>query len=225
MKKVIIVSIIVKKELRDILRDKSLLSSGLSILFFLALLNLTIFKHLPLSIDAFVFYIAPIIGVMLGFNLSNGFVREKRERIIETLLCTPINLPELWLGKVLGLSIPSWILTAISTISILILKKTVITSIIIVYILTVIPLAIISFIGLLGYLQYVLGMRQIQFLNYIVFFLIFTILFIIPKKLSTNNIISWNIIEYMLTILLITIGLTFYLVKHLNIEKLITTVG
>ncbi len=46
-----------------------------------------------IAIDNTLFSVAMLSGVFVGFSFSGSiFLREKREKIIETLLCTPLSL-------------------------------------------------------------------------------------------------------------------------------------
>ncbi len=218
------IRVIVWKELRETIRDRNLLSSGLSVLLLLVLLNTTTLRHIAINMDSLVFYMTPCIGVMVAFSMSNRFVREKQEGIIETLLSTPLTLKELWLGKVIGLTIPSYTITLATVLALIYLKAHAMNEAMIVYLLLVIPVLIASTTGLLGLLQYTLGMKQIQALNYIVFLTLFTTLFITSRILATNNNITWEAIETVLALSAITLSITTYLISKLDKEKTITTI-
>ncbi|RLE91193.1 MAG: hypothetical protein DRN04_13375 [Thermoprotei archaeon] len=221
------IGVIVWKELKETIRDKSILSSGFSVLSFLTLLNVTILKHnIVFNVESLVFYIAPCLGVLAGFGLSSRLVREKREGVVETLLCTPITLRELWLGKVIGLTLPSYLIALMSMMLFICLREYRLNEVMIAYLAIAIPVIIASAIGILGLLQYALGMRQIQILNYIVFFTLFTILYLVVRRLTVpgNSIMSWWSLGVVLTISLTILSVAFYLVAHLGRERIVTTI-
>ncbi len=220
------IGVIVWKELRETIRDKSLLSSLLSVLMFIVLLSVTSVNKLGIDVEVLVFYMAPCIGVMVGFSLSSRFMKEKLEGVVETLLCTPLSLRSLWLGKVIGLTIPSYTITIASMIVIIVLNRYVLSGIIIIYLFMVVPVVIAAAIGLLGFLYYVLGMRQVQALNYVVFFTLFTVLFIAIRRLAaTSSVMSWGTIMTMLAMSSIVLGIITYLVTYLNKERIVTTIS
>ena len=107
-----LISIIIKKEFMEAIRDKNLGASLSSILLFLGTFLFTSKGRLSYI---FIPYTPLIIGLMIGFSLSNNIVREKREGVIETILCSPMKLKELWLGKTLSISIISTTITILST--------------------------------------------------------------------------------------------------------------
>ncbi|RLG73602.1 MAG: hypothetical protein DRO08_01590 [Thermoprotei archaeon] len=218
--------VIIWKEIKETIRDRNMLSSALSVTLLMVMLNMTAFRQLIANLETFILYMAPCIGVLVGFSLSYRFTREKQEGTIETLLCTPLTLKELWLSKVIGLTIPSYVVT-LATVTILILiRGHGIEETVAVYILLVIPMFIASAIGLLGYLQYVLGMKQVQMLNYVVFFTLFAILYAVVRKLSLETTtISWSNICLALMLPLIILTTTYYLVARLSKEKIILTIN
>ena len=82
--------VVIWREFRETLRDRSLPSTVFSVLAFLGMLYFTTVK-LPISIEFLVFYLAPCLGILVGFGLSVRFVKEKQEGTVETLLCTPLT--------------------------------------------------------------------------------------------------------------------------------------
>ena len=216
------VVIITVKEVKETLKDRSLLSSSFSILLLIVLLSITRFKHLTFNMESYITYIALVIGFIVGFGLSSRFIKEKQEGVIETLLCTPLTLSELWLGKVIGLTILSYTITLISVIAISVIKKCNLTEVMTVFTFMVLPVLIASAIGLLGFLYYILGMRQIQLLNYMVFLLLFAIVFMVSGRLTLA---TWWSNWIMLALSLIVLSLIAYLTTRLSKERIITTLS
>ncbi|RLG88772.1 MAG: hypothetical protein DRO18_00710 [Thermoprotei archaeon] len=179
--------IIVKKELVETLRDRATVSSYLFVGAFLMLFNSTTFKGV-INVEAFTVYLAPVVGVAVGFNLANRFVREKGEGVLETLLCSPLTLTELWLGKVVGLLIPSYIASLISVMVIGIARGLTLDAPLLIYITLVTPAFIASVIGLLGCLYWILGMREVRILNYVVFFTLSAVMFIVLRFVNAMSV-------------------------------------
>jgi len=213
-------SIIIKKEFMEAIRGKNLGASLSSILLFLGTFLFTSKERL---LYIFMPYTPLIIGLMIGFSLSNNIVREKREGVIETILCSPMKLKELWLGKTLSISIISTIITILSTYAILSLDNYRLNFITIFYILITIPLFILASIGLLSLIYFYLGMRQIQIVNYILFMGIFLILFTV-FKINVISEITWRTISIITSFSTVTFIATFLMINYVDVEKLILTI-
>jgi len=223
-----LIGIIVWKELKEIVRDKSTLSSMFSVLIFLTLLNMTTLKHnIIFNVESLVFYMTPCLGIIVGFGLSTRLIREKQEGVIETLLCTPITLRELWLGKIIGLTIPSYSTALISILTLIYLKGLSLNEVIIAYLIIVAPAIIASTIGILGLLYYILGMKQVQMVNYAVFFSIFATLHLVVKKLTipSTSIMSWWNLSIILAISLGILGIIFHLTSYLSKERMVSVIN
>ena len=213
-------SIIIKKEFMEAIRGKNLGASLSSILLFLGTFLFTSKERL---LYIFMPYTPLIIGLMIGFSLSNNIVREKREGVIETILCSPMKLKELWLGKTLSISIISTIITILSTYAILSLNNYRLNFTTIFYILITIPLFILASIGLLSLIYFYLGMRQIQIVNYILFMGIFLILFTV-FKINVISEITWRTISIITSFSTVTFIATFLMINYVDVEKLILTI-
>jgi len=217
------IGVIVWKELKESTRDRNLLSSIVGVAILLMLLNLS--SRFPtVSVEFLVLYMAPCIGVFIGFSMSSRFVREKREGTIETMLCTPLTLKELWLGKVIGLALPSYAVTLTSMLILAYFKGYIMKEAITIYLTLAVPILIASVIGLLGFLYYVLGMRQIQALNYLVFLTLFTLFFALTRSLTGGVItITWEIIGAVLAFSAMILYIVAYLITRLDKERIVTT--
>jgi len=213
-------SIIIKKEFMEAIRGKNLGASLSSVLLFLGTFLFTSKERL---LYIFMPYTPLIIGLMIGFSLSNNIVREKREGVIETILCSPMKLKELWLGKTLSISIISTIITILSTYAILSLDNYRLNFTTIFYILITIPLFILASIGLLSLIYFYLGMRQIQIVNYILFMGIFLILFTV-FKINVISEITWRTISIITLFSTVTFIATFLMINYVDVEKLILTI-
>ena len=84
--------VVARKEIKNIIRNKGLLFGGLWIGGTFGVLNVLLSGQ-AFSFDNSVFSVALLVGVFVGFMFSGQvFLREKREKVIETMLCTPLSL-------------------------------------------------------------------------------------------------------------------------------------
>jgi len=108
-----------------------------------------------------------LVALSLGYyGSSQVFLREKTDFVVETLLCSPATLRDLWLGKTLGVTLVAAIFAVV------IVALTVITagvrggaSIVpdvafALYLAAVVPLAVACLVGARGYAQLLFGMRE-----------------------------------------------------------------
>lgn len=223
--------IIAKKEIMEILQNKSslLFTVGYSV-FFSVMAALGV-KKFPETIDTAVFYIPLVMGIFFAY-VSTGriFFREKRDKIIETLLCTPVSLRKLWLGKVLGAAIPSYAIAIFSAflialISSILLKSIIFPSpILVLHLLVTIPLFVLAAVGLIGFLYLLAGMKEVRIAGTVIFMIIFGALFGGLGLIGEGYRISLLIEIAFMAISLFLVVLTSYLTRYLSKEKIITTV-
>lgn len=223
--------IIAKKEIMEILQNKSslLFTVGYSV-FFSVMAALGV-KKFPETIDTAVFYIPLVMGIFFAY-VSTGriFFREKRDKIIETLLCTPVSLRKLWFGKVLGAAIPSYAIAIFSAflialISSILLKSIIFPSpILVLHLLVTIPLFVLAAVGLIGFLYLLAGMKEVRIAGTVIFMIIFGALFGGLGLIGEGYRISLLIEIAFMAISLFLVVLTSYLTRYLSKEKIITTV-
>jgi ABC-2 type transport system permease protein len=226
--------VVARKEIKNITRNKGLLFAGLYIGGMFGVLNLLLSGQI-LDINNTVFSVSLLVGVFVGYSFSGSvFLREKREKIIETLLCTPLSLKSIWFGKVLGVTIPAYLFSLLSvsiviTVSNILAKTLLFPSVaILIHVLGIVPIFIASAVSLIGFCQFLLGMRE----NRIVGFLVIMVLlpFMYPSILTgliqgnINVEISWFEVEISLTFSVLLLALTTYLSRYLSKEKIVTTI-
>jgi len=212
------VSAIIKMELKEIIRDKGFLTSLSSVVIFIGLLLFSSIKNLAVIAKVFTPYLPLVIGLTVGYGLSGRLVREKAQGVIESLLCTPLRIWEIWLAKTLSISIISSLTTIIISLIISLLIEASITNLYILYLIVVVPIFITSALGLLCLIYFYLGMKQIQAVNYIVFFTLFIILFMI---LRTQPLVELTLKTMFIVIAfsIIIILISMYIVRYTNIES------
>jgi ABC-2 type transport system permease protein len=170
-------------------------------------------------------------GLLIGYLLSGQtFLREKQEGTIETLLAGPLPLRQIWLGKVLGVLVPAYILTVFSSVLMIGIASAMSgqTSLppgpIIVHMVIVVPAFIASGVGLLGFVQLLLGMRENQIINIVVIFgLIFLISFS-RELMGPGFEITWSAEGLFLAFAVVLILITKALTRVLDKEKIVRTI-
>ena len=127
------VMVIAKKDLREILRAKAFYGSVGIVIFVMVAIAAGLGRNISALIEQGTSpaEVALAIQTLMGttaFTLSliimllfcmytNAYtlIMEKVKRSIESLLCTPLSLREIWLGKTLAISLPSIVLGLLFT--------------------------------------------------------------------------------------------------------------
>lgn len=223
--------VIAKKEIKGILLSKSsLLFAGYAIFFsFIAALGI---KKSPNAIDTAVFCIPVVMGVFFAYTSTGKiFLREKRDRIIETLLCAPVSLRKIWFGKVLGAAVPSYVVSVLSAVLIVLISgfflKFVIfpSQILLLHMLVTTPLFIFASVGLIGLLYLLAGMKEVGAAGIIIFMGIFGALFGSLSLTGEGYRISLSAELALFVASLVLTVLTGYLTRYLSRERIVTTIG
>jgi ABC-2 type transport system permease protein len=226
--------VIARKEISNVIRNKGLLFGGLWFGAMFGVFNVLLSGEV-FSLNNAVYSVALLVGTLVGYSFSSFvFLREKRERVIETLFCTPLSLKSIWFGKVLGATVPAYLFSLLSVVLVTLVSNIGRNSLlfpsvaVITHVLGVAPFFIASAISLMGFCQFMLGMRE----NRIIGFLIIAILlpFMYPSILSglvlgdVNVDVSWIEVEVCLIFSVILLALTTYLSRYLSKEKIVTTI-
>lgn len=115
------VFVIAKKEIRQLTHNTQLMVSSFVMAFVFGAISgpaliATGGPGTGIGIDTLLFTYGLMIGLLIGYILSGQtFLREKQDGTIETLLAGPLPIKEIWLGKVIGVLIPAYLLTLAST--------------------------------------------------------------------------------------------------------------
>jgi len=226
--------VVARKEIKNVIRNKGLLFGGLWFGGMFGGLNV-LFGGQVFSFNNSVFSAALLVGVFVGFMFSaQVFLREKREKIIETMLCTPLNLKSIWFGKVLGATVPAYLFSLLSVTLVIIISNITMRSLllpslaILIHILVVVPVFIASTISLIGFCQFLLGMRENKIISYLIILVLFP--FMYPSIFSgliqgnMNVVISWSEVVVCLIVSVLLLSLTTYLSRYLSKEKIVTTI-
>ncbi len=176
------------------------------------------------------FYLSTLMCVYTGFVLSaRSFLGEKRDSRIGTLLSTPLTVQKIWLGKVIGIVIPSFgigiLVTAAAGFLLSIWQKTgfIPQAPLILYFFFVLPLLLAAFLGLLGYLQLLLGMRENRIVNIIVMIVLFGGLGLTNSLAGGGGFVHWPVVGIIFGAALLLLVLLSYIVRFIKVERIITS--
>lgn len=230
------VRMVMYKELKEIASNKQSWVTALlfSVLFAITNLGSVVPAKVPgqaVSIDWQVMYLSMFIGVFTGFLLCGTvFFREKQTGVIETLLCTPLSMREIWLGKVLGVALPSYLCALFSAGMLALLSVMTVSTIaapsllIIVHLAVVTPLFTAAAVSIVGYVQFAMGMRENRFISMGIFLML-----IIGLSISTGVVQEDAVLVNMVVLVLaiasvLLLALSYALSNRLNKEKIVTTI-
>jgi ABC-2 type transport system permease protein len=225
--------LVTQKEIKTIFRNKGLLSAGFYVGGMFGVLN-TLLSGPVFAINNAIFSVALLAGVFVGYSLSRFvFLREKQEKIIETLLCTPLSLKSIWLGKVIGATVPAYLFSLLASslvtlISSIMMHSLVLPSaVILIHIVVVVPIFTTAAISLIGFCQFVLGMRENKIIGYLIVLVL--VPFMYPSIFGlmfggVNVVVSWREVGICLLFAVLLLTLTTYSSRYLSKEKIITTI-
>jgi len=227
--------VVARKEIKELLKNKGILLTALGLaLFFSIFTSVAVSKGREsasvVSLNSSVFYLSAMVGLFIAYmSTSQIFLREKADRVIETLLCAPVNLRQIWLGKVLGVSVPAYLLSLLTVLLITVISGILSSSLlvpttsILVHVLLVLPTLIAAFTGLLGFVQFRLGMRESRILNFVIFAPLFAGLYGAGYVMGGSFAVSWTQVGILFGISALLLAVTAYLTKRLSKERIVTT--
>ena len=176
MNKILVVA---KKEMKELINNKRTFITGVFFALWFSVFTSLAIKGVdsPAAfLNNLVFYLALTIGVFIAYIFSGQvFLREKREKIIETLLCTPLSLRSIWLGKVMGVTLPAHLVSILTVALVIAISNALSPSLlfpsaaVLFHLLVVVPAFIAFAAGLMGFCQFLLGMRENQIIGLLVF--------------------------------------------------------
>ena len=228
--------IVAEKEMNGIIRTRNMLV-GIFFALWFSVMTAPVIKTVEESavFDQFnnlLFYFVLMLGIFMAYLFSgNVFFNEKREGIIETLLCTPLSLRQIWAGKVLGVTIPAYLIALLAAALITLIANIFSTTIllpspaILLHIVLVVPAFIAAAVGLLGFGHLLLGMRENQILNISIFVVIFFALSLAKNVIGGGYAVSWAMVGGMLIVAVLLLALVSYLTRYLSKERITTTIA
>ena len=228
------IGIVARKELRELFINKSTWLSAVMFSLFFVITNLgsvDIASGMQANVDWPVIYLSLFVGVFSAFVLCGTvFFREKQSGVVETLLCTPLDLRSIWLGKVLGVAVPAYLLGLLAAGALVLVTGLWIgpvalpSLVVFFHLLAVYPLFTLAAVGLVGYVQLAMGMRENRLASMGIF-----VMLIVALSLSSGAVTQDpGMMDQVVVILLGTGGLlfafSFLLAKRLNKEKIVTSI-
>ena len=228
--------IVAGKEMNGIIRTRNMLV-GIFFALWFSVMTAPVIKTVEESavFDQFnnlLFYFVLMLGIFMAYLFSGKvFFNEKREGIIETLLCTPLSLRQIWAGKVLGVTIPAYLIALLAAALITLIANVFSTTIllpspaILLHIVLVVPAFIAAAVGLLGFGHLLLGMRENQILNISIFVVIFFALSLAKNVIGGGYAVSWAMVGGMLIVAVLLLALVSYLTRYLSKERITTTIA
>jgi ABC-2 type transport system permease protein len=230
------IMIVARKELKEIKLNKGTWISALFFALFFAATNIGSVTSgaqpgRAVSIDWYVMYLSLFIGVFSGFMLCGAvFFREKQSGVVETLLCTPLSLRSIWLGKVLGVALPSYLFALFSAGVLAVLSTLMVGAVaapsllVIVHLVLVTPLFTAAAVGIVGYIQLAMGMRENRIVSMGIFVLLIAGLSVSTGVVQENASLVNLVVLALLAVATVLFALSFLLSKRLNKEKIVTTI-
>nr|QNO49999.1 hypothetical protein CAGMOKBG_00019 [Methanosarcinales archaeon ANME-2c ERB4] len=229
--------IVASKEMNGIIRTRSQMFVGIFFALWFSVMTAPVVKTVEESLlfDQFnnlLFYFVLMLGIFMAYLFSGKiFFTEKREGIIETLLCTPLSIRQIWAGKVLGVTIPAYLVALLAAASITLIANVFSTTVLLpspavfLHIFLVVPAFIAAAVGLLGFGHFLLGLRENQILNIAVFAVIFFALSLARNVIGVGSAVSGVLVGAMLIVAVLLLALISYLARYLNKERIVTTIA
>jgi ABC-2 type transport system permease protein len=229
--------IVAEKEMNGIIRTKSQMLVGIFFALWFSVMTAPVVMTADGSavFDQFnnlLFYFVLMLGIFAAYLFSGKvFFNEKREGNIETLLCTPLSLRQIWAGKVLGVTIPAYLIALLAAALITLIANVFSTPMllpspaILLHIVLVVPAFIAAAVGLLGFGHLLLGMRENQILNISIFVVIFFALSLAKNVIGGGYAVSWAMVGAMLIAAVLLLAIISYLTRYLSKERIITTIA
>jgi ABC-2 type transport system permease protein len=228
--------IILKKELKELLTSRSAVLSGIAMaLFFSVMYGMLLTqsnKALPAhALDGAMFTLSAMLGVFMSYSFtSQVFLREKMAKVTETLLCAPVSLRQIWLGKTLAVSMLSYVISLAGMVTLLTVASAKNGAFIapslatVFHIVFVVPAFIAAFGGLVGLAQMAMGMKENQIFGLIIFLPLFIGLNTI-MGMSGGVTITWWQVGLALTGSLILLTIASFLTRFLSRERIVVTLA
>jgi ABC-2 type transport system permease protein len=226
------VKIVAVKEMREITSSKGTIISTIFFALWFGLLNgQTTTGVTSDSLSKQLFFMAPMLGALMGYLLTGTvFSNEKKDGVIETLLCTPLDLRTIWLGKLIGVSVVAYLASLISIAFVVLLASTTANAllvpslVILVHIVVTVPLFTAAVVGLIGYSQLLLGMKENTVIGIFTFLGLFIGLSVAGGLVAGSGSITFPMLLVMFLVAAALLAFTFYLARYLSKEKVIITI-
>jgi ABC-2 type transport system permease protein len=219
---------VAQKEIREILAVRSSLVMGTILSIFFAL-TYGLSTTQQTGLDSTLFLLAPILGFFMAYTFDTQvFLREKMDKVIETVLCAPVSLGQILLGKVLAVTLVSHLITLVSMAVLIAVGSRGHGSLpepaAIVHLVLVVPVFIAAFAAVYGLLQFAFGVRENRFLGLIVFVPIFASLVVLPSLVGRLT-VTWAVVGMTFLGSVVLVALALYLSRFVSRERIVTTLS
>jgi len=227
---------IASKELREIVTNRGLLFSGFFFAGWFAIMTGLGISGEDISrakeLDNSLFYMAALIGLFVAYIYSGQtYLREKQTGVVETLLCAPVSLRSLWIGKAVGVAAPAWFMSLLAAGAIMGIAgwragETLLPGITVtVHLLIVVPTFIIAAVALMGFSQLMLGMRENMIVNMLTIMVLFGALATTRYVVQKAQLVTWTAVLGLLGASLGLLVITSLLGRFLSRERIVRTIS
>ncbi len=228
---------IIIKEAREIVANRILLISGLFFAIWFAMMaGLGVGQQTELEpamqLNNSLFYTGALIGVFIGYIYSGQtYLREKFSGIVETLLCAPVTLRTLWMGKALGVLGPSYVMSLIAAgVMVYVANRgggpaVLPGAAVIFHMIIVVPVFIVAAVGMIGFAQLMLGMRENVVVNMASITILLAALAVTRMIVDDRSLVSWAAVLWLLGGSLILLAITAHLGRYLSKERIVTGIS
>lgn len=224
------------KELREIVTNRGLLFSGIFFAGWFSIMTALGVTGENLAgareLDNSLFYMCALIGLFVGYIYSGQtYLREKQTGIVETLLCAPVSLRSIWIGKALGVALPAWLLSllAAATITLIARHNTGVAMFpgptVLFHLLVVVPVFIIAAVALMGFSQLMLGMRENMIINMLTIMILFGALATTRLVVQRAQLVTWGAVTGLLSVSIALLLITSLLGRLLSRERIVRTIS
>ncbi|MDW5561832.1 MAG: hypothetical protein SA339_01290 [Methanomassiliicoccus sp.] len=181
------------------------------------------------SSDLSMILLSTMMGMYAAFGISGqAFNSEKQSGSLETTFCGPVELRELWLGKIIGTLVPA-LVVAYAAVGIVLAEAFVRSTPIVigltvaVYLIAILPALVAAFIGIMGFIQLNFGARQTRLLSTAALALIISLLTASLSLPQEGNLISWQAIAIIGLAAVLLLTSPALLVNRLSKERIVLT--
>jgi len=228
-------AIVFRKELTELATTRSTILTGIGFaVFFGGMYSLRVGAGGPVplakSLGSMLFFLTSLIGLFLGYTMAaQVFLREKTDAVIETLLCAPIRLGEIWLGKTVAVAVFAdlFALSAGVLMSVIVSLRagSVATAPpeVIFHVLVGVPLLTACLVGLLGFAQLLLGMKENRIIGLALFVPIFAGLYGLGYTSAGAFAVSWNKVLLLSLVAVAVLALLLRGSHHISRERIVTS--
>ncbi len=173
--------------------------------------------------------LSTMMGMYAAFGISGqAFSGEKMSGCLETMFCGPVELRELWFGKILGTMVPALVVAYASAglVAVMAAARSAPISMGLpstIYLIAILPALVAAFIGIMGFIQLNFGPRHTRILSTAALVLIISLLTATMSLPMEGSLISWQAVAVMGLAAALLLTLPTMLVGRLSKERIVLT--